>query len=85
MENGKHLSEVALRQIVKGWAEIAEVDPEFYSGHSMRRSKAVIVYRETRDPEIVRQMLGHSSLAHTIAYLGVDKEDVAAVALRFDV
>lgn len=83
--HGKHLSEVALRDLIKEWAAIVDVDPKHYSGHTLRRSKAVIIYRETRDAEVVRQLLGHASLSHTVAYLGVEKEDVAKVALRFDV
>ena len=71
-QHGQHISEVALRLLVKAWAAIAERDPAKYSGHSLRRTKAVLVYRETNNAELVRQMLGHTSLAHTVAYLGCE-------------
>ena len=83
--HGQHISEVALRLLVKQWAEIAERDPAKYSGHSLRRTKAVLVYRETNNAELVRQMLGHRSLAHTVAYLGVRGEDVSAMSRRFEI
>jgi integrase len=83
--HGQHLSDVALRLLVKGWAAIAERDPSKYSGHSLRRTKAVLVYRETNNAELVRQMLGHTSLAHTVAYLGVKGEDVSAMSRRFEI
>jgi integrase len=83
--HGQHISEVALRLLVKAWAAIAERDPAKYSGHSLRRTKAVLVYRETNNAELVRQMLGHTSLAHTVAYLGVKGEDVSAMSRRFEI
>ena len=83
--HGQHISEVALRLLVKAWAAIAERDLAKYSGHSLRRTKAVLVYRETNNAELVRQMLGHTSLAHTVAYLGVKGEDVSAMSRRFEI
>jgi integrase len=83
--HGAHLSEVMLRLLVKKWARLGHLDPAKYSGHSLRRTKAVLVYRETGNPEAVRQMLGHTSLAHTIAYLGVQGADVSAMSRRFEI
>lgn len=57
--HAQHISEVALRLLVRTWAHIAERDPGKYSGHNLRRSKAVLVYRETNNAKLVRQMLGH--------------------------
>jgi integrase len=81
----RHISEVLLRRIVKGWARIAHLDPRRYSGHSLRRSKAVLVYRETRNVAAVSRMLGHSSLAHTLGYLGVREDEVFDLARKFDI
>lgn len=83
--HGRHLTEMMLRLLVKRWAAIAERDPAKYSGHSLRRTKAVLVYRETNNAELVRQMLSHTSLAHTVAYLGVRGEDVSAMSRRFEI
>jgi integrase len=85
LPHGPHHTEAALRLLVKQWAAIAERDPAKYSGHSLRRTKAVLIYRETNNPELVRQMLGHTSLAHTVAYLGVKGEDVSAMSRRFEI
>ena len=63
------------RRIVKGFAEMLRLDPEDYSTHSMRRTKAKEIYRVTKNLEVVRQALGQSSLGATSAYLGIDKED----------
>ena len=83
--HGGHLSEQMLRILVKKWAILAHLDPTRHSGHSLRRTKAVLIYRETLNPELVRQMLGHRSLAHTVAYLGVRGDDVSAMSRKFDI
>lgn len=83
--HGGHLSEVMLRRLVKGWAGICCLNSKEYSGHSLRRSKAAFIYEETKNVEICRQMLGHSSLAQTMKYLGVDKKKVADVAMKYDI
>jgi hypothetical protein len=64
--HARHISEVLLRRIVKGWARIAHIVPRRYSGHSLTRSKALFVYRETRNVAAVSRMLGLSSHAHSL-------------------
>lgn len=83
--HGPHLTETSLRRLVKDWARMCHLDPSRYSGHSLRRTKAVFLYRETRNAEAIRQMLGHTSLAHTVAYLGVTSDEVSDLAKRFDI
>jgi integrase len=83
--HGKQLSEVALRLIVKDWARLAGLDPSKYAGHSLRRTKAAFIYKETGDVATVRELLGHSTLAHTQKYLGVNARTAGAVARKFDI
>jgi len=78
------ISGTIYRQLIKSFAVIAGKDPRRYSGHSSRRSKASIIYKETKNVEVVRQLLGHSSLAATSAYLGVTQDEVFEVAAKFD-
>jgi hypothetical protein len=63
-------------------AAIAERDP---AKSQLDAHQAVLVYRETNNAEPVRQMLGHTSLAHTVAYLGVKGADVSAMSRRFEI
>jgi integrase len=83
--HGRHLSEMALRTLVKSWAMIANLDPRRYSGHSLRRTRAAFIYRETRDIKTVQELLGHSSVTHTGLYLGVDTQTAAAVARKYEI
>lgn len=82
---GAHLSTAMLRLLVKQWARLCHADPARYSNHSLRRTKASILYAETRDVESIRVLLGHTSLSQTIAYLGVTEADAGAIARNFDV
>jgi site-specific recombinase XerD len=66
-------------QIVKEWARMAHADPRFYSTHSIRRTTPTHIHKTTGSHEIPRQLLGHSSLARTVVYLGVEKEQVRIV------
>jgi integrase len=77
---GEHLSEVQYRRLAKAWFEIAGLDVRFYSTHSIRRTKAAEVYRQTHNMEAVRRLLGHQRNDVTSRYLGVDDEDALALA-----
>lgn len=83
--HGKHLSEVALRNLVKEWAKIAHLDVDRFSGHSLRRTKPSIIYGETNNIETVRQLLGHASATATSAYLNIGKTEVKATARKFNI
>ena len=74
------LREACYRRLLKGWVSMAQLDPDLYSTHSIRRAKSSAVYRTTHNIEAVRQLLGHSSLAHTQRYLGVASEEALGLA-----
>ena len=69
----RRLQRVTWSIIIKKWAYELGLDPELYSTHSMRRTRAAHVYRETQDIETVRILLGQTSLAAPQRYLGVDE------------
>ena len=83
--HGRHISKVRLRKIVKVWAKIAHLNPDSFSGHSLRRTKAVHLYRVTGNVAAVARLLGHSNLANTLAYLGVAEAEAGELAHRFDI
>lgn len=71
----RKISRLSWSQIVKKWANNLGLDPRQYSTHSMRRTRAAHIYKATKDLESVRILLGHTSLAATGRYLGVDLEE----------
>ena len=68
------------RRLVKRWASLLGLPAEDYSTHSLRRTKPSAVYQKTRDPEIVRILLGQRSLTATHRYLGLGQEEALAKA-----
>jgi integrase len=83
---GKPLSTTAFRTLSKQWADLAGyTDTQRFSGHSLRRTRAAIIYRETRDIVACARLLGHTSTAHTEAYLGVGRDEAIALSRQFEI
>ncbi len=59
--------------------------PEDYGAHSLRRTKASIIYKQTGNLRAVQILLGHTKIESTVRYLGVDVEDALTLALATDV
>jgi site-specific recombinase XerC len=53
---------------------------EDYGTHSLRRTKASIIYKQTGNLRAVQILLGHTKIESTVRYLGVDIEDAVALA-----
>ena len=73
------------RRLVKRWASMARLNQADYSSHSLRRTKASLIFQATNNAEVVRQLLGHSSIASTSAYLNVEKKQALEIARRIDI
>ena len=73
------------RRQVKKWAGLLGLPAEDYSTHSLRRTKPAAVYRQTRDPEIARILLGQRSLMATHRYLGLGQEEALAKAREVEI
>jgi hypothetical protein len=46
----------------------------------MRRTKASLIYRRTRNLRAVQLLLGHTKLESTVRYLGIEVEDALEMA-----
>jgi site-specific recombinase XerC len=56
----------------EGWVEELGLDPADYGTHSMRQTKATLIYRRTKNLRAVQLLLGHSKLESTVRYLGIE-------------
>jgi site-specific recombinase XerC len=56
-----------------------------YGTHSLRRTKASIIYKATGNLRAVQILLGHAKIDSTVCYLGVDVEDALKLAERTEV
>ena len=65
-----HLSTRQYARIVKSWVGVIGLDPAMYGTHALRRTKASLIYRRTKNLRAVQLLLGHTKLESTVRYLG---------------
>ena len=63
----------------------AAVNPAAYGTHTMRRTKAALIYRRTKNLRVIQLLLGHSKLESTVRYLGIDVDDALEIAEQTEV
>lgn len=76
----KHVSTRQYGRIVKRWIQSIGLPKSSYATHSLRRTKATLIYRKTGNLRAVQLLLGHSKIDSTVKYLGVEVEDALALA-----
>jgi len=84
-DHAKHLSTRQYARLVDEWVTGIGLSGEDYGTHSLRRTKASIIYKTTGNLRAVQILLGHKKIESTVRYLGVDIEDALALAERTDV
>ena len=75
-----HLSTRQYARIVDRWVASIGLDPHKYGTHSMRRTKAALIYKKTGNLRAVQLLLGHTKLESTVRYLGVEVDDALRIA-----
>lgn len=59
------------RELIKGWVRSIELYPDSFSGHSLRRTKAIFMYERGVPIPIIGRLLGHKTESATLHYIGV--------------
>ena len=80
-----HLSTRQYARIVKGWVRGIGLDELNYGTHSMRRTKASLIYQRTKNLRAVQLLLGHTRIESTVRYLGVEVDDALNLAEQTEV
>ncbi len=80
-----HLGTRQYARIVHSWVEKIGLDTTAYGTHSMRRTKAAMIYRKTKNLRAVQILLGHNKLESTVRYLGIEVDDALDIAEQLDV
>ncbi|MDF2812084.1 MAG: xerC 6, partial [Microvirga sp.] len=70
-----HLSTRQYARLVDEWVSAIGLRREEYGTHSLRRTKASIIYKATGNLRAVQILLGHTKIENTVRYLGVEVED----------
>jgi len=72
-------------RLLANWLVQIGLDPGLFGTHSLRRTKATLIYRRTGNLRAVQLLLGHSKIESTVRYLGVEVDDALAIAEQVDV
>lgn len=80
VDRGSHISTRQYARLVDEWVAAIGLRKEDYGTHSLRRTKAAIIYKQTGNLRAVQILLGHTKIETTVRYLGVEVEDALALA-----
>jgi integrase len=69
---------------VSEWIASIGLDPHLFGTHSLRRTKATLIYRRTGNLRAVQLLLGHSKIEITVRYLGIEVDDALSIAEQID-
>lgn len=81
----EHLTTRQYARLVSEWVSGIGLDPLKYATHSMRRTKATLIYRRTGNLRAVQLLLGHTKIESTVRYLGVEVDDALEIAEKIEI
>lgn len=85
LQTSDHLSTRQYARIVKAWVQAIGLDPAMYGTHTMRRTKASLIYRRTKNLRAAQLLLGHTKLESTARCLGIEIDDALEMAEQTEV
>jgi len=80
-----HITTRQYARIVKSWVTDIGLDPTSFGTHSMRRTKASLIYKRTKNLRAVQLLLGHTKLESTVRYLGIEVDDALELAEQTEI
>jgi integrase len=72
-------------RLVSDWIANIGLDHRFFGTHSLRRTKATLIYRRTGNLRAIQLLLGHTKIESTVRYLGIEVDDALTIAEQVDV
>lgn len=85
IHGSQHLSTRQYARLVHRWIRSIGLDDTAYGTHTMRRTKASLIYRRTKNLRAVQLLLGHTKLESTVRYLGIEVDDALEMAEQTEV
>lgn len=84
-DRGRCLTTRQYARLLSSWIAGIGLDPRLFGTHSLRRTKATLIYRRTGNLRAVQLLLGHTKIESTVRYLGIEVDDALAIAEQVDV
>lgn len=85
LNGSPHLGTRQYARILGHWVDELGLDSPAYATHSMRRTKATLIYRRTKNLRAVQLLLGHSKLESTVRYLGIEVDDALEISEQTEI
>lgn len=85
LRRSPHLSTRQYACLVHHWVGEIGLYPAAYATYTLRRTKASLIYRRTKNLRAVQLLLGHSKLESTVPYLGIEVDDALDMAEQTEV
>jgi len=80
-----HISTRQYARLLDEWVSTIGLNKREYGTHSMRRTKAALIYKATGNLRAIQILLGHTNIEHTVRYLGVDVDDALTLSERTEI
>lgn len=80
-----HVSTRQYARIVHQWIAAPGLDTSAYGTHTMRRTKATLIYKWTKNLRAVQLLLGHTKLESTVRYLGIEVDDALEISEQTEI
>jgi len=81
----RHLTTRQYARLLGDWLASVGLDPTLYGTHSLRRTKATLIYKRTGNLRAVQLLLGHTKIESTVRYLGIEVDDALEIAEQVEV
>ena len=81
----RHLTTRQYARLVSAWIGSVGLEPSSFGTHSLRRTKAALIYRRTGNLRAVQLLLGHTKIESTVRYLGIEVDDALNIAEQVDI
>ena len=85
VDHSQHLSTRQYGRLVDEWVTAIGLKASDFGTHSLRRTKAAMIYKQTGNLRAVQILLGHAKIESTVRYLGMDIEDALELAEAVEV
>ena len=72
-------------RLLADWIASIGLDPKVFGTHSLRRTKATLIYRRTGNLRAVQLLLGHTKIESTVRYLGIEVDDALSITEQVEV
>lgn len=83
-KNQKKIKPITRQAVSGAFKEVGNIVGVSINTHSMRKTRGYHIYQNTKNIALVMKMLRHSSEAHTMRYIGIERGDMINLANDFN-